>query len=113
MRRIVYAGGSFLTSTEIAGTLMRLAVGVAVLGGTELVEVPVCVDTERTDTAELMIGPGLPLLNLPVEWRGEEPDFTAENLMLQMRTSYPATGGNGDALSADSGAPWSADFDEW
>lgn len=117
MRRIVYAGGSFVTTHEVARTLLRLSIGVTAIGATELVEVPMAVvGADRTDTAELLVGPGVPILSLPAEWNGAEPDFSAEALMLQLRTSYPmplsAESEPVDASDATT-PPWTYDVDDW
>ena len=115
MRRIVYAGESFITSAEVARTLLRLAIGVTALGGTELVEVPIAVNVAgESETAELVLGPGVPLLSLPVHWDGEEPDFSAQAIMLQMRSSYPSSGASEPLYSPhDEAGPWATGFDEW
>lgn len=113
----MYGGSSFLTTAEIARTLLRLAIGASATGSTELVEVPIAVPGLRgSATAELVIGSGIPLLSLPADWEGDEPDFSTEAMMLQMRSSYPRPAVEDPSLrhsTVDNSELWNPDFEDW
>lgn len=117
MRRVRYAGGEFLTTDEIASVLLRLAWGVSVNGGAEIVEVPIAVPgpPASREVAQLIINASSEFLSLPAPWDEEEPDFSGEAMMLQMLPAYPRT--VAAAVPATPTPPpqdgWDPEFGDW
>ncbi|MFZ8758852.1 hypothetical protein ACO03V_15680 [Microbacterium sp. HMH0099] len=91
MRRVLYAGGEFVTTDVTATSLLRFTAGLGAIGTADIVEVPIArKDTEvGSVTAQLVINSSSDILTLPAAWSGVEPDFSGEALMLQMRPGYP------------------------
>lgn len=91
MREVSYAGGQFMTTDDVAASLLELAVGIAKAGTSERVEVPIVRNGDVHDVAWLMVGLGSSMLSMPCDWGGAEPDFSGQATMMQMHASYPRT----------------------
>ncbi|WP_150956361.1 hypothetical protein [Microbacterium testaceum] len=89
MREISYAGGHFTTTDEVADALLKLAVGLARVGTSEQVEVPITRGHDAHGVAWLMVGLGSSILSMPCDWSGAEPDFSGQATMMQMHDLYP------------------------
>lgn len=76
MRAITYAGGTVITSDDVAATLVELSAALARRGQAEAVRIPIVLPGRGTQAwAELVVGVGNDVLSVPCEWEGREPDF--------------------------------------
>ncbi|WP_291052438.1 hypothetical protein [Herbiconiux sp.] len=84
MRCITYAGGTLLTTDDVAEHLIDLTAALADRGKAKAVEIPIVPENgEGPRTAELVIGVGNDVLSVPQDWDGEEPDFSADAARLE------------------------------
>jgi hypothetical protein len=67
MMRMFYAGGSILTSDDIAAAIVAYAQTLARAGTSDVVSVPIVQEEDlKQGTASMLIGPGSQLLCVPV-----------------------------------------------
>ncbi|SDQ06177.1 hypothetical protein [Microbacterium sp. cf332] len=115
MRRITYAGDTVITTDDVAEALVELTAAVANYGRAEAVRIPIVLEGDgRVDEAELVIGVGNDVLSAPVEWDGDEPDFTDGAEELRAHESYPSRGSGGAQLYAVDDEPptqWDPDLE--
>ena len=77
MRCITYAGGTLLTTDDVAERLIDLTAALADRGKAQAVEIPIVPEAGGgPSSAELVIGVGNDVLSVPEDWDGEEPDFS-------------------------------------
>lgn len=76
MRRVRYAGGTFVTGDREADALMRYAAALANVDRAAGLRVPGLDDEGRVDDYELLVGPASQLLVEPADRLGELPDPT-------------------------------------
>ena len=100
MKRILYAGGSFLTGDAIAHTVLEYAAELANAGKAAKIDVPALDLEQRPEQVSLVVGPSSQMLAEPVSLGQEldDDDFT-ENLrrLTRVLQSKPGTGESGDA----------------
>ncbi|OZD55398.1 hypothetical protein CH252_05880 [Rhodococcus sp. 06-1477-1B] len=117
MRRINYAGGSFVTTDEVSTALLQLVAGIAARGLSQYVEVPVTT-TDAPDhegVAQLIVGIGSSMMSLPTDWVGVEPDFSTHAVMMQMQAAYPRQARSSSSIvrtvDESRAATWDEDYD--
>ena len=102
MKRILYAGGSFITGDSIADAVLDYAAELANAGKATKLVVPALDLEQHPEDVALVIGPSSQLLAEPIAVGHEltDVDFTAE---LQLRTRVlrekSGTAGGGDAAA--------------
>lgn len=89
MRSVTYAGETVITTDDVAASLVELTAAVAKEGQAEAVSIPIVTDAQKVAQAELVIGVGNDVLSAPVEWEGEQPDFTAAADELRKHRLFP------------------------
>ena len=104
MKRILYAGGSFLTGDRIADAVLDYAAELANAGKAAKVEVPALDLEQRPERVLLLIGPSSQLLAEPVSV-GQEIDDETFTTELRRKTrvlqSKLGTIDGGDASAFD------------
>ncbi len=104
MKRVLYAGGSFLTGDGIADALLDYAAELANAGKAAKVEVPALDLEQRPERVLLLIGPSSQLLAEPVSV-GQEIDDETFTTELRRKTrvlqSKLGTIDGGDASAFD------------
>jgi hypothetical protein len=65
MERIEYAGGSFLTGSEISASLLAYAAALAKRGSSVALEVPARDDAGNVSVAHVLVGPASQFISLP------------------------------------------------
>jgi hypothetical protein len=104
MKRILYAGGSFITGDRIAETVLEYAAELANAGKAAKLDVPVLDLEQRPEHVSLVIGPSSQLLAEPITIGQEIDDdaFTRRvhrmTEVLQSKTGM-ADGGDAAAFS--------------
>lgn len=102
MRRIVYAGTSFLTGDELAASLLDYARALARQGSSDTVSLPAKTASGAVGTVEILIGPASQLVSEPAELEGPEIEDAIALADLHKRNA--ATGPHRPmSESADSG----------
>jgi hypothetical protein len=101
VKRVSYAGLTFLTADGVADALVDLA---AALPRAEIVEVPALDDAGATQTARLVIGPNSHMIAIPTKSPYPEPDLgdAAERLrqrVIRARSQHIATASAPDSTS--------------
>jgi hypothetical protein len=100
MKRILYAGGSFLTGDAIAHAVLDYAAELANAGKAAKLDVPALDLEQRREQVSLVVGPSSQMLAEPVALGQElsDDDFT-ENLrrLTRVLQSKSGTGEGGDA----------------
>lgn len=86
MREVVYAGGSFITSDEIAEALLEYAAELANLERAATIEVPAVGASGESRDVRIVVGPASQLLSEPVESAVNAPDATAFMTDVEERT---------------------------
>lgn len=71
MMQIEYAGGSLLTSDEVADAVLRYAAALAATGGAVAVDVPGITDDGLPGTFKMLLGPSSQILAEPTERAGD------------------------------------------
>ena len=89
MRFVTYAGETVVTTDDVASSLVELTAAVAKEGQAEAVSIPIVTDDHRVAQAELVIGVGNDVLSAPVDWAGEEPDFSGASAELREHRLFP------------------------
>ncbi len=89
MRCVTYAGETVITTDDVATSLVELTASVAKEGQAEAVSIPIVTDDGTVAQAELVIGVGNDVLSAPVDWTGEEPDFTHAATELKNHRLFP------------------------
>ncbi|GLJ79737.1 hypothetical protein [Microbacterium imperiale] len=113
MRRVFYAGVALTTTAGIAEALARLAVAMSALGETDMITIPIVTEpTGKTATVQLLVGPGIPLLSMPLDHEEPEPDFSTDVTLLQMHRFYPYAQPDDGGGTFDGGEPdlWDPDL---
>lgn len=114
MRRVFYAGVALTTTDGIADALARLAVAMSALGETDMITIPIVPEPAAASTAtvQLLVGPGIPLLSMPIAHDAPEPDFSTDVTLLQMHRFYPYTQHEDAGSSLDGAEPdlWDPDL---
>lgn len=85
MKRILYAGGSFLTGDSIADAVLDYAAELANAGKAAKIDVPALDLEQRPERVLLVIGPSSQLMAEPVSL-GQEIDDEAFRLQLVLKT---------------------------
>ena len=67
MRRVYYSSGSMLTGEAIAQAVLEYAEALAKDGRADIVEIPVVLQSGRTGTATLLVGPSSQLASVTEE----------------------------------------------
>ncbi len=96
MKRVAYAGGSFLTGDTIADALLDYAAVLARAGQADRVTVPGIGADDRVTEFDMVVGPASQLIAEAVELAGEEldaPDFVAD---LEVRARRARAGRIGE-----------------
>lgn len=102
MKRILYAGGSFLTGDRIAEAVLEYAAELANAGKAAKLDVPVLDLEQRPEQVSLVIGPSSQLLAEPVTAAQEidDEDFTRRvGRMTAVLQSKSGTADGGDAAA--------------
>ncbi|HEY4153736.1 MAG TPA: hypothetical protein VGM38_10495 [Pseudolysinimonas sp.] len=105
MKRILYAGGSFLTGDRIAEAVLEYAAELANAGKAAKLDVPVLDLEQRPEQVSLVIGPSSQLLAEPITV-GQEIDDEAFTQRVRRMThvlqtkSGTADGGDSAAFAA-------------
>lgn len=89
MRCVTYAGETVMTTDDVATSLVELTAAVAKEGQAEAVSIPIVTDDRKVAQAELVIGVGNDVLSAPVDWVGEEPDFSEASDELRKHRLFP------------------------
>jgi hypothetical protein len=89
MRCVTYAGETVITTDDVAASLVELTAAVAKEGQAEAVSIPIVTEDKKVAQAELVIGVGNDVLSAPVEWTGEEPNFSRASEDLRNHRLYP------------------------
>jgi hypothetical protein len=100
VKRVSYAGLTFITADGVADALVDLA---AALPRAEIVEVSVLDDVGATQTARLIIGPSSHMIAIPTSSSYPEPDLedAAERLRQRVkraRSQHIATASGPDSI---------------
>ena len=102
MKRILYAGGSFITGDSIADAVLDYAAELANAGKAAKLIIPALDLEQRQEEVALVVGPSSQLLAEPVVVGHEltDEDFTTE-LQLRTRVLQEKSGmaGGGDAAA--------------
>lgn len=102
MKRILYAGGSFLTGDDIADAVLDYAAELANAGKAARLDVPALDLEQRPERVSLVVGPASQLLAEPVAV-GQEMQDDAFTRLLQRKTrvlqSKSGTVDGGDAAA--------------
>jgi hypothetical protein len=85
MKRIMYAGGSFLTSDAVAASLLDLAAALARRNTADTLKVPIVTADGAASTATLVIGPASQVLAEDVASEGDDPDFSIQTAAFDKR----------------------------
>ena len=72
MERIEYAGGSFLTGSEISASVLAYAAALARQGGSVALEVPSRDEAGNASVAHVLVGPASQFISLPEQTGLEE-----------------------------------------
>jgi hypothetical protein len=101
VKRVSYAGLTFITADGVADALVDLA---AALPRAEIVEVSVLDDVGATQIARLVIGPSSHMIAIPTSSSYPEPDLedAAERLRQRVkraRSQHIATASGPDSIS--------------
>lgn len=78
-----------MTTDDVAASLVELTAAVAKEGQAEAVSIPIVTDDRKVAQAELVIGVGNDVLSAPMEWAGEEPDFSGAADDLRNHRLFP------------------------
>lgn len=100
VKRILYAGGSFLTGDGIADAVLDYAAELANAGKAAKLDVPALDLEQRLERVSLLVGPSSQILAEPVVAVQEIDDetFTAQlRRMTKVLRSKSGTGAGGDA----------------
>ena len=103
VKRILYAGGSFLTGDGIADAVLDYAAELANAGKAAKLDVPALDLEQRPELVSLLVGPASQILAEPVSL-GQEIDDETFTAQLRRKTrvlqSKMGTGGDGGDASA-------------
>jgi hypothetical protein len=102
VKRILYAGGSFLTGDRIAEAVLEYAAELANAGKAAKLDVPVLDLEQRPEYVSLVIGPSSQLLAEPITIGQEmdDHDFTRRvRRMTEVLQSKSGTADGGDAAA--------------
>lgn len=100
MKRILYAGGSFLTGDGIAHAVLEYAAELANAGKAAKIDVPALDLEQRPERVSLVVGPSSQMLAEPISLGLElDDDEFTENLrrLTGVLRSKSGTGEGGDA----------------
>ncbi len=86
MKRVSYAGESFLTSDTTADALVHLTAALGKAQNAQVVELPTVDQRGQVQIVLLVVGPSSQLVAVPEESPFEEPDSTAIVADLEART---------------------------
>lgn len=112
MRCVTYAGETVITTDDVASSLVELTAAVAKEGQAEAVSIPIVTDEQKVAQAELVIGVGNDVLSAPVEWDGEEPDFSHAAGELRDHRLFPRAQLHAVQPDAHDDDPIDWDFDQ-
>jgi hypothetical protein len=102
VKRILYAGGSFLTGDRIADAVLDYAAELANAGKAAKLDVPALDLEQRPERVSLLVGPSSQILAEPVSLGREIDDETFTALLRRKTTVLQSKTGTGD--SGDSAA---------
>ena len=77
MRRVAYAGGTFVTSDRIAQAMLEYAAALANADRAATLHVPAVGDDGETHDVQVLVGPSSQLMADEIEHAGPEPDGDA------------------------------------
>jgi hypothetical protein len=86
MKRVSYAGVSFLTTDGVADALLRFVAALGLRHNAETVEIPAVGDRGDMVPVQLVIGPASELVSMPETSDMDEPDTSAVITSLNRRT---------------------------
>ena len=101
MRRVAYAGGSFLTGDRIADALLDYAATLARAGQADRVSIPALGTDDEILAFDLVVGPASQLISEPIEFAGEELDDDALITELERRGRLARAGRLGEPTPRD------------
>ncbi|MBC7518660.1 MAG: hypothetical protein H7248_07240 [Microbacteriaceae bacterium] len=87
MRRVTYAGDSFLTADSAANALVAFAAALAHNNASEAVSLPIIDSSGQLAEVYLLIGPSSELISMPEASPYADPDVTATLKTLRLRTA--------------------------
>tara|TARA_B100000949_G_C13967936_1_gene319800 strand:+ start:241 stop:594 length:354 start_codon:yes stop_codon:yes gene_type:complete len=114
MRCITYAGESVMTSDDVAEVLVTLTAAIASHREAEAARIPIVLEDGSVAQADLVIGVGNDVLSAPIDWDGDEPDFSEAAANMRRHRHYPD-----QERAAVSPTPpqeevgWDPDLDGW
>lgn len=111
MKRVSYAGESFLTSDTTADALVHLTAALGKAQNAQVVELPTLDQRGEVQVVLLVVGPSSQLVAVPEESRFQEPDSTEIVADLQARTR--AIQANYTGVLASQGAVSDFDIDDY
>jgi hypothetical protein len=106
MREIMYAGGSFVTSDEVATALLEYAAALANSDRSATVHVPAAIDGDEPNDVLVLVGPASQLMAEECAPYGRDPDAheflaTVRQRMELLTRSYSVSADAGSALDWD------------
>jgi hypothetical protein len=111
MKRVSYAGATFLTADEAADALVHLTAALGRAQHAQVVELPAVRDDGRPQVVFLVVGPASQLVATSEESIHPEPESAAVVAELQARTRAVAATYTG--AFASQGVISEFDLDEW
>jgi hypothetical protein len=87
MRRIVYAGTTFLTGDDLAASLLDYARALARKGSSDTVALPARMASGSVETVQILIGPASQLVSEPADLEGPEIEDAAAVAELHRRSA--------------------------
>lgn len=111
MKRVSYAGATFLTADSTADALVHLTAALGRAQHSQVVELPIVDDRGRQQIVLLVVGPASQLIASPEHSNHPEPDSAAIVAELQARTRAMAS--NYTGAPSSHAAISDFDFDEW
>jgi hypothetical protein len=111
MKRVSYAGATFLTADSTADALVHLTAALGRAQHAQVVELPVVDDSGREQIVLLVVGPASQLVAAPEHSKHPEPDSAGIVAELQARTRAMASHYTGAPASQSALSDF--DFDEW
>lgn len=85
MKRITYAGASFLTPDDVADALLELATALGISHTNEALDLPAVDDHGDTVIVTMIVGPTSALMSIPEDSPWTEPDTTLVLAVLNAR----------------------------
>ena len=114
MRCITYAGESVMTSDDVAEVLVTLTAAIASHREAEAARIPIVREDGSVAQADLVIGVGNDVLSAPIDWDGDEPDFSEAAATMRRHRHYPDQERAGvSRVAPQEEVGWDPDLDGW